>query len=188
MINRRLIAVAGAAAAVTMAAPAAEAAPRAVTVSPEKKTVAWDGLPGPGLNVTWFTDSLRPTGQCGADVNNFCDETLVHFDSDEDITPSTLKFRMEGFAQYSDFDLRVYESDESGEPLNYLGSPTSDNSQTSQLGSNDPRNTFIGDFESLEVADPLPDSYYLVRVVYFTVAPNESYKGSVTFTDSSDAE
>jgi hypothetical protein len=182
-MKNRFVAAACAVAAVALAAPAAQAAPRAVSVTPDQPSAAWDGLPGPGLNVTWFADSLRPMGECGADVNNYCDDTLVHFttdDEDQEITASTLKFRMEGFS-HSDFDLRVYESDETGEPITHLGSPASDNSQTSPLGANDPRNTFIGDYETVTVADPLPDSYYLVRVVYFTVAPDESYQGKVTF-------
>ena len=179
MIDRRLLAAGIATAGLALTAPLAQAAPRAVTVTPTTKAT-WAGTPGSGLNVSWFTDSLRPSGQCGADPQTYCDDTLVHFTSDKELSDSALTFRMDGFQQTSDFDLRVYLSDETGEPIEYLGSPTGDAGAASPLGTSDPRNTSAGDFETKVVETAQPGDYYLVRVVYFAVA-NDSYKGTVTW-------
>jgi hypothetical protein len=183
-MNHRLVAIVGAAVAVAMAAPAAQAAPRKATVTPTAKA-AWNGTTAVGLNGTWFTDSLRPSGACGKDTQNYCDDTLVHFTSTTAPADSYLTFRIDGFQPVSDFDLRVYLADSTGEPIEYLGSPTGDVTKTSPAGSDDPRNTWIGDYESKTV-NALPGDYYLVRVVYFTVA-NDAYKGSVTWSGTAPA-
>jgi hypothetical protein len=145
------------------------------------------GAPGPGLNLSFFSPTSRTPSTCaGADPTSLCDETLVHIDSTDDLTGAVLNFRLDGF-QTADFDLRVYESDETGEPLNYLGSPDSDNAKTSPAGSSDPRNTFLGDAESKSIADPFSDGYYLVQIVYFMVPPGQTYDGHVSLTPAEGA-
>src|SRR4051794_8709941 len=175
-MNRRFAFILGALVAVAVLAPAAQAAPRKATVTPTAPA-KWTGKTATGFNATWFTDSVRASGQCGSDATNYFDDTLVKFTG----TPSGdsfLKFRIDGFQPFSDFDLRVYRSDPSGEPIEYLGSPTGDITTTSPLGANDPRATAAGDYETKSADFALPGDYYLVRVVYFTVA-SDSYKGSV---------
>ena len=67
------------------------------------------------------------------------------------VAGGTVTFRIDGFSQASDFDLRVYESDDTGAPFGKSTSPTGDNEGTSPLGGNDPRNTGAGDYETTEM-------------------------------------
>jgi hypothetical protein len=181
----RLLASFAGLAVLALAAPAAQAAPRAATIGPDALTASWDGATATGLNVTWFTDSVRKTGKCGSTQQDYCDDTLVHVTAGPGnvfADDASLKFRIADYAPaLSDFDLRVYEADETGTPLGYAGSPTSETSESSPLGGDDPRNTSVGDFEYKTVTPVGADAYYLVRVVYFTVAQG-TYKGTATLS------
>src|SRR3954449_7840951 len=146
---RRTTPLLAAIAASVLFAPAAQAAQRAEELNPTTPAVKWTGAAGTGLNPTWLVNSLRPTGQCGTDVYNFCDETLVHFTTPLLAEGTQLKFRIDNYNPApSDFDLRVYESDATGAADAYLGSPKGDVTTTSPLGANDPRATAAGDFET----------------------------------------
>jgi hypothetical protein len=152
---------------------AASAAPRAVTVSPEAASQSWDGAPTPAANVSFFDDHLGES--CGSTPSDYCDDTLVHFTGAGPYEDSTLTFGIGGF-DHSDYDLRVYTSDETGAVGDYLGSPDGDGAGPFGAAIT----TFIGDGETLSTfADP--DTYYLVRVVYFTVPGDEGYKGTVSW-------
>src|SRR3954447_11711679 len=111
-MNRRFAFILGAVAAVAVAAPAAQAAPRKETVTRTARA-AWRGPVASALNPTWFTDSLRHTGQCGSDPQTYCDDTLVRYKTNS-TAPAALIFRIDGFQPVSDFDLRVYLSDAAG--------------------------------------------------------------------------
>src|SRR3954447_23079586 len=153
MHNARRISALLALAASALIVPAAHASP-GQELNPAKPTVKWTSAAGTDLNVTWLVDSLHPTGQCGADVYRFCDETLVHFTTPLLADGTQLKFRIENFNPVaSDFDLRVYESDATGAADRYLGGATGDTATTSPLKGNDPRSTAAGDPET-KVVDP----------------------------------
>ena len=168
MHTRLLVALA-----VLAALPAsASAAARTVTIDAAGAPQSWTGTNAQGFNVTFFDDHLP--NQCGTDPQDYCDDTLVHFTSADALEDSNLTFRIEGFA-HSDYDLRVYTSDSSGAVGDYLGSPTGDNAGLIPLA------TFAGDPESLTTwADP--DSWFLVRVVYFSSPGDEDYTGKVSWT------
>lgn len=153
---------------------AASAAPRAVTVSPAAPAVTWEGAPTPAANVTFYEGDRTKQAACGSTPRDYCDDTLVHFTGEGPFDESGLTFRLEGF-EHSDYDLRVYTSDASGAVGDYLGDPDGDGAGiVPQLP------TFWGDGETLSTSAD-PDSYYLVRVVYFTVPGHEGYTGKVTW-------
>lgn len=167
MHTRILIALA-----VLAALPAsASAAARTVTIDAAGPAQTWTGTSAQGLNVSFFDERLP--NECGTDPQNYCDDTLVHFTSAAALEDSNLTFRIEGF-EHSDYDLRVYESDAGGAAGQYLGAPTGDGAGLLPL------ETFAGDPESLSTWAE-PDSYYLVRVVYFTVPGDEDYTGTVSW-------
>lgn len=160
------------------------------TVSNEKLKADWTGAPALGLNQSFLLDGIGgQVGTCGAltDPRTACDKTLVHLTGIVG-EGSTLKFRIDGFLPVSDFDLRVYTSDETGALDSYLGSPSStDVSETSPAGSGDPRYTGPGDYEN-KVVDVTPyadfetgeiDQWFAVVVPYF-LTPMDSYAGHAT--------
>jgi hypothetical protein len=153
---------------------AACAAPRTITVDPDHATASWEGTPTPAANVGFFEESAGLAG-CGTSPTDYCDDTLVHFAGAGPFDDSGLTFRIEGF-DHSDYDLRVYTSDATGAQGDYLGNGTGDG--TGALGAALP--TFMGDPETYTTfADP--DTYYLVRVVYFAVPGDEAYAGKVSW-------
>jgi hypothetical protein len=176
----------GVLAGLVVAAPASAA--RTVTVSPTAPA-SWTSDPGNGLNTGFGTDpgvgpaALR--GKCGTSTQDYCDFTLVHF-TGAPLTGGTATFRIDGFQPYSDFDLRVYASDASGEQFEDLSDPTGDVTKDSPLGEDDPRATGAGDFETTQLdltgyVDANREAYFLVVVPYFLVA-NDTYTGRVTLT------
>lgn len=179
-------------AALAAAAPSALAsADQSVSPGEATSKASWTSPVGSGVNTSFFLDSFTKGGKCGAvsDPQTACDQTVVHVTGNLGVD-STLTFRIDGFLPTSDFDIRVYEADEDGTPEAYLGSPTStDNDETSPLGSNDPRHTGAGDYENKVVAvgnyaDPETgdiDQKFVVMVPYFLVL-NDSYKGHATLT------
>ncbi len=175
----------GALAALAVAAPAS--ASPTVTISPTSDAATWTSAPGNGANVSYFADlgagpsQLR--GSCGSDPQNNCDLTLVHI-TDAPLSGGSVKFRIDGFQPVSDFDLRVYGSDASGAEYEDLSDPQGDVAAGSPLGSNDPRHTSVGDFETTEIplggyVDDEGEAWFLVKVPYFLVA-NDSYTGHAT--------
>lgn len=166
--------------ALAVAPATASAALRTIEVDPSAPEKTWDGTNTPGFNTSWFVDDQAGTGACGADADDYCDDTLVHFSSPFPLADSALKFHIGDFAS-SDYDLRVYTSDATGAQGDYLGSPDADGNGpfSAAIG------TFVGDWESVTTfADP--DTWYLVRVVYFTAPGHETYKGTVSWTGSED--
>lgn len=169
-------------------AGSASAAPdRTITLTsgPVPATADWTGATGSGLNTSYFLDGTAPgqTGTCGSvdDPQTACERTLVHLVGDA-IGGGTATFRIDGFLPVSDFDLRVYASDATGEPEGDPADPTGD-SESSPLGDLDPRATSAGDYETATVAlpegDGTPlDQYFVVLVPYFAVA-SDSYTGHV---------
>src|SRR5882724_9427309 len=131
----RLVTLLAAVAGLAIIVPAASAAvDRTVSVSPATPKADWAGATTTGFNTSFFADGIGPvTGSCGKDTQDYCEQTLVHVTGD-DIGGGTATFRIDGFQPYSDFDLRVYESDETGALGTYLGAPQSDNAKTSPLG------------------------------------------------------
>lgn len=159
------------------AAPAtALAADRTIEIDPSSAEKTWDGTATPGFNMTFFEGEATGLAECGQDVETYCDDTLVHFTSPFAVDESDLRFRIDGFTS-SDYDLRVYASDAEGTEGEFLG--TGDGERNGPAGALLP--TFIGDFESFSTFAE-PDSWYLVRVVYFTAPGHESYRGSVSWT------
>jgi hypothetical protein len=161
-------------------APAASAAPLQI-LTPTTPTASWAGERATGTNVSFVTTDLFEP-KCSRDIQTYCDDTLVKVSFAEP-TSATLRFRLDGFdPQLSDFDLRVYQTNSTGFPLVYRGSPTSsDISETSPLGADDPRYTSFGDYENKIVSVSQGTRYYLVRIVYFAVV-NGTYTGSATLT------
>lgn len=181
---KKQIVVLAAVAALGAAAPAA-ASPQ-VTLTPDAPTAKWTPAPASGANTSWFVHSLVGGGTCAnTDERSRCDSTLVFIDADK-ATAGKLTVRMDGFAAQDDFDLRVYDvgTKATGEGT-YLGSPTGDVAAGSPAGTNDPRHTGPGDFESKEVTGLKVNRFYRVDVVYFAVA-NGKYTGTVTASGLSD--
>lgn len=171
-------------------APVASASdPVSVSSDPASLQADWTSPVGSGLNTSFLLDGIATDGTCGDldDPQAACDATVVHV-SGVVGEGSTATFRIDGFLPVSDFDLRVYTADAQGNADTYLDSPTStDVSESSPLGSSDPRYTGAGDYENkvIDVAqysDPQTgeiDQYFVVQVPYFLVA-NDSYTGHVT--------
>ena len=167
--------LAGLAAAIGLAlvpASALAAPDHTVTLSPDAATKTWTGTQTQGFNASFFDTHLPNT--CNHDVQTYCDDTLVHFNSLEPFDDSNLTFRIDGFA-HSDFDLRVYNSDKTGAVGDLIGTGTGDGKGVLPLA------TFAGDPETVG-ATGSPDGYYLVRVVYFTSPGDETYTGHVSWT------
>lgn len=189
---RRPLALLVALAGLAVAAPA-NAADRTVTVTPAATVADWAGPTTNGLNVTFLVDGPGPTaGACGKDLQSYCDTTLVHVLADNVAEGSQIKFRIDGFSQASDFDLKVFASDETGAADGELGSPTGDSAADSPFNGTpaeglDPRSTAAGDYETNiedlgDARDPdtgAVDAYYLVQIPYFMVA-NDTYAGHAT--------
>ena len=182
------LALLGAFAGLAAAAPSALASD-AQTVSPTAAAATWTSPVGSGINNSYFLDDLTDAGECGdiADPQTACDKTLVRVTGVVG-EGSTVKFAIDGFQPYSDFDLRVYTADAEGNLDAYLGSPTGTAAgDSSPLGSDDPRYTSAGDFEYKTVpvdtyADPETgeiDQYFAVVVPYFLVF-EDSYDGHAT--------
>lgn len=153
---------------------AASAAPRAITIDPDAPSKTWTGAPAPAANVTFYEGNRTKLSACGTTPRDYCDDTLVHFTGEGPYDASDITFRIDGF-QHSDYDLRVYASDATGAEGEYLGDPTGDGAGlVPQLP------TFWGDGETKTVAAD-PGSWFLVRVVYFTVAGHEGYNGKVSW-------
>lgn len=200
-ILSRRTAVIAALAGLAVAAPSASAELRTKTVTPTEPAT-WDGATANGANTSWLLNSLTKKGVCDtAGPTSYCDDTLVHVTAEELAEGSQLKVRIDGFSpELSDFDLRVYASDQAGEPYEYLGSPEGDHNGNLGDGTpaagtvvhpflTDPRHTWFGDYETkmvdlsgyVDEKGALTDAHFLVRIVYFTVA-NGSYEGSATVT------
>jgi hypothetical protein len=173
-----------------LAAPAGAATDNSVAVTPAAPTADWTGAVGSGLNTSFFLGGTGPIpdGACAKDPNTMCESTLVHVTGDG-IGAGSVKFRIDGFQPVSDFDLRVYTSDATGAPDDDLTAPHGDVADSSPLGTDDPRHSSAGDFETTIVdlgtyldgeGGPV-DQYFLVEVPYFIVA-EDSYKGHVTLT------
>ena len=155
---------------------AATAAPRAITISPDAATATWDGAPTPAANVSFYEGDTTKRSACGTSPTDYCDDTLVHFTGEGPFEESQLTFGIGGYT-HSDYDLRVYTSDATGAQGDYLGDPEGDGA--GPLGAVLP--TFAGDGETLSTfADP--DTYFLVRVVYFSTPGDEGYKGTLSWT------
>lgn len=166
-------------AATLLAAPAAQAAPdRAVTLSAVEPVASWSGAAKTAFNTTFYMASTTGRAACGKTAQDFCEDTLVRIDP-ELAGAKKLAVRLDGFSQASDFDLRVYASNATGDALNDLGSPQGEVTQTSPLGTLDPRATAHGDFETKDLTGVKAGQHYLVRIVYFAVA-DEGYRGTVT--------
>lgn len=180
-MHRAISAAVGGLTALALAAPAAQAAPdRTLTLTHAAPEATFTSAPASGLNTSFFLDGTATTGACGKTDANRCEETLVFVDSDF-LTSPRITFRMEGFSAASDFDLRVYRSNEKGEALEKLGRPESDAVATSPLGSLDPRSTGPGDFETTPLTGVKRGQHYLMQVVYFAVA-NDKYTGKITLS------
>jgi hypothetical protein len=175
-------------ASLALAAPAHAAADHSVSVSPAAPTQTVTGATTSGFNTSWLAYELSakaPAPVCGKDPNTMCESTLVHVTGD-DIGSGTVTFRLDGFQQYSDFDLKTYESSAAGDQVRNLGSPTGDPTATSTLPV-DALSTAAGDFETktVSISDYLDgeggplDAYFLIDIPYFVV-PNDSYKLHVT--------
>lgn len=191
---RRTLALLVALAGLAVAAPA-NAADRTVTVTPAAPAVSWAGPLTNGLNLTFLVDGPGATkAACGKDLQNYCDTTLVHVLADNVAEGMRIKFRIDGFGQASDFDLKVYASDETGAADGELGSPTGDAAASDPFNGTpaagkglDLRQTAAGDYETniLDLGDARDpdtgavDAYYLVQVPYFMVA-NDTYAGHAT--------
>lgn len=173
-----------------MAPSALASPPQTVTSDPAGLKADWTGPTATGLNTSYFLGGTGPIpdGSCAnAEPQTACDATLVHLTGTAG-EGSTLTFRIDGFLPISDFDLRVSTANPDGSADTYLGSPTSsDVSESSPLGSDDPRYTFAGDYENKVVnvadyADPdtgAVDQYFLVEVPYFVVT-SDAYTGHAT--------
>lgn len=187
-MHRLRLAAVTAAAALTLLAPGASAAPDRTASLTRGETptssVSWTSAPNSGANTSWFLDGLATTGECGKDLDSYCDNTLIKLDVTKISPSTTLTFRIQDFNQATDIDLRVYESDRNGAAIRYLGAPVGDASKGSPLGTSDPRNTFSGDAETKELKneDIVAGGYYLVQAVHFTAA-QATYKGIVTATN-----
>ena len=165
--------------ALSMQWPAAAAPARTNSVTALEPTAVWAGMKTSGANTSFLTSLAKPAA-CSTNPETYCDDTLVKLDVLNTDAQTRLKFRIADFGKPTDdFDLRVYRSDASGTVGAYLGSPVGDVASTSPLGSDDPRYTGPGDFETKIVSGVAPGDYYLIRVVYFAVA-DSTYKGSVT--------
>ena len=161
------------------AAPAtALAADRTIAVDPSAPTATWEGAAAPGLNVSFYEGETTGLSECGKDLQNHCDDTLVHFTAPFEVDESNLKFRIDGFSA-GDYDLRVYASDAEGTEGEFID--TGDGEGNGPAGAVLP--TFFGDFEHYSTFAE-PDSWYLVRVVYFTAPGHEGYTGTVSWTGS----
>jgi hypothetical protein len=189
MHTPRLLAIGLAVAGLGVMAPAAVASPNQA-ISPAKLKADWASPAGVGLNTSYLLDGLAgQKGTCGGLDNpqTACDKTLVHLTGIIG-EGSTVKFRIDGFLPVSDFDLRVYTADAAGNLETHLGSPSStDVSETSPLGADDPRWTSAGDYENklvdvTQYADPetgVVDQWFAVVVPYFLSA-NDVYQGHAT--------
>jgi len=159
-----------------LAVPAtASAADRTITIDDSGATKTWTGTSSPGFNASFFDAKLPNT--CSKDPQYYCDDTLVHFTSDVPYDISDLKLRIEGFA-HSDFDTRLYESDAGGAVGSYITNGTGDGTGplTKALGP-----TWMGDPETITTTAG-PNSWFLLRVVYFTVPGDETYTGKVSWS------
>lgn len=153
-----------------LAAPAAQAADHTITVDDATKSGKITGKPAIGLNTSYFEETAAPGG-CGNTPQNHCETTLVKVGPET--TKKSLTFRMDNIDETSDFDLRVYTADASGNKAEYLGSPTGEGNGPTGLA------TFFGDYETKTVTGVKPNAQYLVEIVYFTVV-NDTYDLSAT--------
>ena len=185
MSTKRLVFAAAAAATLALAGPAA-AADRTVQITPAAPTATWAGATTVGANASWFADGTQgqKTGACTKDATTYCDDTIIKVGDFEnhDEQGATILFRMEGFEQYEDFDLRISRLDEQGNPSELVspvsgGCPDTDGNGpfSAAIG------TFMGDYESCTVAGVAPGESFLMQVVYFAV-PMGSYDGSAKIT------
>jgi hypothetical protein len=155
---------------------AALAAPdRSLVLTGAGPKLSWDGASASGAN----TSFNLVEGECGKAQNNYCEESLVFLNTNN-ASGVTLKAVMDGFSQTNDFDLKVYKSNAAGAAEgDEIGERSTVVSDTSPLGTDDPRYTGPGDFETVTVAGA--KGYFLIRVIYFAVN-NGAYKGTVEIT------
>jgi hypothetical protein len=190
--SRRSLALLAALGGLACAPAAHAAADHTINLSADKLTDSVTGATTMGFNTSWLayeTSNKAPAPSCKAgSPDTQCETTLIHVTA-TNVGSGTLTLRLDGFQQYSDFDLKSFDSDATGTMIKNLGSPVSDNSKSSPLGSLDPRNTSAGDFETKtialggyvnEVGDL--DAYFLAAIPYFMVA-NDSYKLTATVSD-----
>jgi hypothetical protein len=143
------------------AAPAARAAtPPSGTVTPTTP-FTWQGPVAVGHNERYDPQAGVPCGQTPAD---FCDSVLVNVQPGDFFATSGggVEFSTSGARPGSDMDLYVYASNASGARGALVGAsagPTADE----------------------RVAIQNASGYYLVRVVYFNVAPPSGYTGRAEF-------
>ena len=186
----RSLALVAAAAGLALTAPSALAAPATKTIdatTPGTYKADWTGATAVGANNSYFLDGTAPgvKGTCAGDTatpNTACEKTLVHVKGIAG-DGSTLTLRIDGFQQYSDFDLRAYESDATGAEGNYLGSPSSDPTATTSLpvdalatANGDPEYKTVDLTQYADATTGAVDAYFLVEVPYFDV-PNDKYDG-----------
>jgi hypothetical protein len=152
----------------------AAAAPRTITIDADGPAKTWQGTATQGFNMSFFDSHLA--NSCGTAINDYCDDTLVHFTSAVPYDDSNLNFEIGGF-EHSDFDMRVYASDATGKVGDLLTTGDGDGSG--------PLNPAIssgpGEVETASTFAE-PDSYFLVRVVYFLVPGDEVYSGKLSWT------
>jgi hypothetical protein len=160
----RLLGVSGVIAIVVgvLAAVAAAQPDRTGTVTPDTP-FSWDGPSAVGHNEDYDGASGVPCGDTDADR---CDETLIDADAGNfyDTSGGGVEFSIGNYdVPDSDFDLYVYESDETGTLGNLVGSSAGP----------------AGDEEA--VAIPEASGHYLVRVIYWDVDPASGYDGQAEF-------
>jgi hypothetical protein len=133
---------------------------RSGTVTPTAPYI-WSGTVASGQNVNYDGDD--PAAQCGKQLSNYCDVTLVNV-SPGDIyatAPGGVQFSTTSATPATDLDLYVYESDAAGNAGDLVG--------VSAGATADERVSVIG-----------ATGYYLVVAVYFN-ATNAGYDGRAEF-------
>jgi hypothetical protein len=133
---------------------------RSGTVTPSAP-FTWAGTVATGQNVNYDGDD--PANQCGKQVSNYCDITLVNVDPQNlyDTAVGGVQFSTTGTTPATDLDLYVYESDAAGNAGDLVG--------VSAGSTADERVSVVG-----------ATGYYLVVVVYFN-ATNAGYDGRAEF-------
>ena len=133
-------------------APAAQAAPdRSITLTADAPTATWTSADGTGINPWNQADQApnAPVGHaCTKSPHQYCDTALVRVQL-QDLS-GTVSFRIEGFQNRSDFDLRVYEADDQGNATSEYITPSGDGNGLVPL------ETFFGDWET-STATVAPD-------------------------------
>jgi hypothetical protein len=188
-VSRRSLALLAALGGLACAPAAHAAADHNLSVTPAAPTANVTGATAVGFNTSWLAHEVNakaPAPSCGKDPSTMCETTLVHVTGDAGVGSGTITFRIDGFQQYSDFDLKTFDSNAAGDQVKNLGSPDTDPTATTPLPV-DALASAAGDFETkvvplddyLDGAGGPFDAYFLIAVPYFIV-PNDSYKLHVT--------